>query len=445
MVGIVCAVVGTYVVLRGIAFIGDAIAHAGFPGVVVAYMLGFPLYIGAAIAAVATALSIGFVTRKAGIRQDTAIGVLFAGTFAFGVFLFSGIQGYVADLFSFLFGNVLAIGPEDLVALLLLGGGVLITVAVLWKELLYATFDPLGAAASGIKVERLEYLFLALVALTIVVSLQAVGIILVVAMLVTPAATAQLLAVRFTRLMLLAAVIGVVSAVIGLYASYWLDVASGATIVLVQTLLFALALVFGPRGLLGRRAAGRRGGPRRASHDAGREPRDGARRPAPRRRDGPGRAPAHRAAARGRAASSRRATATSRRPSSSTTRSGRGIGRATVFRSLDLFTSLGLVERVDLPGGDHAYVACERRPPPPRDLHRLRPLARRRRRRPGRGARRIGARSGFRVTAHRLEIFGLCAACGGWRPGARSPPRGIPRGPPRARPPSDSPRGRRPG
>jgi manganese/iron transport system permease protein len=254
MVGIVCAVVGTYVVLRGIAFIGDAIAHAGFPGVVVAYIVGFPLYIGAAIAAVATALSIGFVTRKAGIRQDTAIGVLFAGTFAFGVFLFSGIQGYVADLFSFLFGNVLAIGPEDLVALLLLGGGVVITIAILWKELLYATFDPLGAAASGIKVERLEYLFLTLVALTIVVSLQAVGIILVVAMLVTPAATAQLLAVRFTRLMLLAAVIGVVSAVIGLYASYWLDVASGATIVMVQTLMFAIALVVGPRGLLGRRS-----------------------------------------------------------------------------------------------------------------------------------------------------------------------------------------------
>jgi manganese/iron transport system permease protein len=255
MVGIVCAVVGTYVVLRGIAFIGDAIAHAGFPGVVVAFMLGWPLYVGAAIAAVGTALSIGLVTRRAGIRQDTAIGVLFAGTFAFGVFLFSTIQGYVADLFSFLFGNVLAIGPADLVALLLLGGGVIVAVALLWKELLYATFDPLGAAASGIPVERLEYLFLTLVALTIVVSLQAVGIILVVAMLVTPAATAQLLAVRFTRLMLVAGIVGVSSAVVGLYASYWFDVASGATIVLVQTVLFAIALVLGPRGLLGRRSA----------------------------------------------------------------------------------------------------------------------------------------------------------------------------------------------
>jgi ABC-type Mn2+/Zn2+ transport system permease subunit len=193
------------------------------------------------------------VTRRAGIRQDTAIGVLFAGTFALGVFMFSAIDGYVADLFSFLFGNVLAIGTADLVALIVLGGGVIVTVALLWKQLLYATFDPLGAAASGIKVDLLEYVFLALVAITIVVSLQAVGIILVVAMLVTPAATAQLLTVRFTRLMLAAAIVGVTSAVIGLYLSLWFDVASGATIVLVQTGAFLLALVLGPRGPIARR------------------------------------------------------------------------------------------------------------------------------------------------------------------------------------------------
>jgi ABC-type Mn2+/Zn2+ transport system permease subunit len=205
---------------------------------------------------VGTALAIGFVTKRAGIRQDTAIGVLFAGTFAFGVFLFSTIDGYVADLFSFLLGNVLAISAEDLVGLLVLGLLVLLIVALLWKELLYATFDPLGAAASGIRVGRLEYLFLALVALTIVVSLQAVGIILVVAMLVTPAATAQMLTVRFTRLMVVAALIGIASSVLGLYLSYWLDVASGATIVLVQTGMFVIALVFGPRGMLGRRRSG---------------------------------------------------------------------------------------------------------------------------------------------------------------------------------------------
>ncbi len=270
LVGMVCAVVGTYVVLRGVAFIGDAIAHAGFPGIVVAYLLGWPLYVGAMVAAVGTALAIGVVARRAGIRQDTAIGVLFAGMFAFGVFLYSGIHGYGADLFSFLLGNVLAIGLTDLVALTALGVGVMVVVAVLWKELLYATFDPLGAAASGIRVDRLELLFLALVAITIVVSLQAVGIILVVAMLVTPAATAQLLTVRFTRLMLTAAAVGIGSAIAGLYISYWLDVASGATIVLVQSTLFVLALVLGPRGLIARRRGRVSGDP--GDDDRGHEP-----------------------------------------------------------------------------------------------------------------------------------------------------------------------------
>jgi manganese/iron transport system permease protein len=252
-VGVVCAVVGTYVVLRGIAFIGDAIAHAGFPGVVAAYILAVPFYLGAAVAAVGTALAIGFVTRRARIRQDTAIGVLFAGTFALGVFLFSRIEGYVADLFSFLFGNVLAISSQDLLGLALLSAIVVVTVLALWKELLYATFDPLGAGASGFRTEWLEYVFLALVALTIVISIQAVGIILVVAMLVTPAATAQLLTVRFGRMMSVAIAVGTVAAVVGLYASYWLDVASGATIVLVETAMFLLVLALGPRtGLLGR-------------------------------------------------------------------------------------------------------------------------------------------------------------------------------------------------
>ena len=200
VVGTVCAVVGTFVVLRGIAFIGDAVAHASFPGVVAAYLLAIPFYLGAAVAAVATALAIGYVTRRARIRADTAIGVLFAGTFALGVFLYSTIDGYVADLFSFLFGYLLSIDLSDLIALTALGGLVLLIVGVFWKELLYATFDPQGAAASGLRVDTLEYLFLALVALTIVISLQAVGIILVVAMLVTPAAAAQLLTVRFGSL-----------------------------------------------------------------------------------------------------------------------------------------------------------------------------------------------------------------------------------------------------
>jgi manganese/iron transport system permease protein len=248
LVGSVCAVVGTYVVLRGLAFIGDAIGHAAFPGVVVAFMLHAPFYLGAAVAAVGTALAIGFVTHRTWLRADTTIGVLFAGTFALGIFLFSLIKGYVADLFSFLVGNILFISFGDLIGLSILGTLVLVAVAILWKELLYATFDPLGAAASGLPVAMLEYLLLVLIAITIVVSVQAVGIILVVAMLVTPPATAQLLTTRFGWLMALAVAFGISGAIGGLYLSYWLDVASGATIVLIETAIFLLVLAFGPHG-----------------------------------------------------------------------------------------------------------------------------------------------------------------------------------------------------
>jgi manganese/iron transport system permease protein len=244
LAGTVCAVVGSYVVLKGLAFIGDAVAHAAFPGVVVAFMVGGSYVIGGGIAAFLTAISIGWVSRRAHIRADTAIGVVFAGAFALGIFMYSLIEGFVGDLFGFLVGNVLGIGADDLIGLLVLGAIVLGLVALLWKELLYATFDPLGAAASGLPVGPLEYLFLGLVALTIVISLQAVGIILVVAMLVTPAATAQLLTVRFARMVLLATGIGASTAIVGLYLSYWFDVASGATIVLVQTVLFMLTLFF---------------------------------------------------------------------------------------------------------------------------------------------------------------------------------------------------------
>ncbi len=242
-VGLVCAVVGSYMVLRGLAFMGDALSHSAFPGVVAAYLLRGPFYVGAAVAAVGTALAIGWVTRRGNLRGDTAIGVLFAGMFAFGIFLFSLIPNYVGDLFGFLFGEVLGIGTSDLVALSVLAVIVLGTVALLWKELLYSTFDPLGAAASGLPVAALDYLFLALIALTIVISLQAVGIILVVAMLVTPAATGQLVARSFGGLVAVAVLVGIACPVVGLYVSYWVNAASGATIVLVETAVFAIALV----------------------------------------------------------------------------------------------------------------------------------------------------------------------------------------------------------
>ena len=253
MVGIVCAVMGTFVVLKGLAFIGDAVSHATFPGLVIAYIVGAPLYIGGAIAAVATALAIGLVSRRGKLRFDTSVGVLFAGTFAFGVLLFSTIKNYVADLLGYLLGNVLGISLGDLIQLAILGTIVLAIVLLIRKELLFATFDPLGAAASGLPVASLEYLLLALLGVTIVVSIQAVGIIMVVAMLVTPSATAQLLVVRFERMMALAVAIASVSAVTGLYLSFYLNLASGASIVLIETIFFLLALLIGPRtGLLSR-------------------------------------------------------------------------------------------------------------------------------------------------------------------------------------------------
>jgi manganese/iron transport system permease protein len=257
LVGIVCAVMGTFVVLKGLAFIGDAVSHAAFPGLVVAYIIGAPLYIGGAVAAVATALAIGLVTRRSRLRFDTSVGVLFAGTFAFGVMLFSTIKGYVTDLLGYLLGNVLGIGVGDLIQVAILGAIVLGIVLAIRKELLFATFDPLGAAASGLPVARLEYLLLALLGVTIVVSIQAVGIIMVVAMLVTPAATAQLLVIRFGRMMAVGVALAAVSAVLGLYLSFYLNLASGASIVLVETVFFVIALLVGPKtGLLSRAAQG---------------------------------------------------------------------------------------------------------------------------------------------------------------------------------------------
>ena len=238
LVGVACAVIGSFVVLKGMSFIGDAVSHAAFPGIVIAYLLGLPIIVGGAVASIATALGIGILTRTSGLRSDSIIGVLFAGMFALGVALFSSIPNYVGDLFHFLFGDVLGISVSDLVALGVLVLLLLVVVRIFWKELLFATFDPLGAGAAGLPVRRLDDLLLILIAVTIVISLQAVGIVLVVAMITTPAATAQLLARRFGRMIQVAALIGIVSAVAGLYLSYAFDLASGAAIVLVETAIF---------------------------------------------------------------------------------------------------------------------------------------------------------------------------------------------------------------
>jgi manganese/iron transport system permease protein len=244
LVGVACAIVGSFVVLKGMSFIGDAVSHAAFPGIVIAYLVGAPIILGGAIAAIGTALGIGAITRRSGLRSDAIIGVLFAGMFALGVAIFSSIPNYVGDLFHFLFGDVLGISVGDLAALTLLVFGLLLVLRLLWKELLFSTFDPLGAGAAGLPVRRLDDLLLILIAVTIVISLQAVGIVLVVAMITTPAATAQLLVKRFTAMIQVAALIGVSAAVVGLYASYSLDIASGAAIVILETLIFLLALAF---------------------------------------------------------------------------------------------------------------------------------------------------------------------------------------------------------
>lgn len=244
LVGVACAIVGSFVVLKGMSFIGDAVSHAAFPGIVIAYLVGAPIILGGAIAAIGTALGIGAITRRSGLRSDAIIGVLFAGMFALGVAIFSSIPNYVGDLFHLLFGDVLGISVGDLQALTLLVLGLLLVLRLLWKELLFSTFDPLGAGAAGLPVRRLDDLLLILIAVTIVISLQAVGIVLVVAMITTPAATAQLLVKRFTAMIQVAALIGVSAAVVGLYLSYSLDIASGSAIVLLETLIFLLALTF---------------------------------------------------------------------------------------------------------------------------------------------------------------------------------------------------------
>lgn len=243
LVGVACAVVGAFVVLKGMSFVGDAVSHSAFPGVVLAYLLGLPIILGGAVAAIGTALGIGALTRRSGLRADAVIGVLFAGMFALGVALFSSIPNYVGDLFHFLFGDVLGISFADLISLTVLASLLLFIVWALWKELLFATFDPLGAGAAGLPVRRLDDLLLILIAVTIVVSLQAVGIVLVVAMITTPAATAQLLVKRFGQMIALAALIGVTSSIVGLYVSYALDIASGASIVLTETFAFLVALL----------------------------------------------------------------------------------------------------------------------------------------------------------------------------------------------------------
>ncbi len=259
IVGVVCSVLGCFVVLRAMAFLGDALAHAILPGVAIAYLLGANLLAGALIAALVVAVGIGLFSRRGAVKEDTAIGILFAAALALGVVLISTVRSYAVDLTHILFGNVLGVSTGDLWLTGILAAAVLATVFLLYKEFLLASFDPVLAHTLGRRPELLRFVMLILLALTVVVSLQTVGVGLVAAMLVTPAATAYLLTRRLSRMMALAAAIGAASSVAGLYFSYYLNVASGAAVVLTATVVFMVAFVVAPqRGLLARRAAARR-------------------------------------------------------------------------------------------------------------------------------------------------------------------------------------------
>ena len=250
MVGVICAVVGSFIVLRGMAFFGDALSHTILPGVAAGYLLGGgtrePVFWGALITAIVSALTIGAISRKSRIKEDTAIGIIFAGMFALGIAMISTVRSYTVDLTHFLFGDVLGVTPTDLMLIGGFGAIVLLIIGAFYKEFVVISFDPILAVTLRLPSRLLEYLLLILIAVTIVVSLQTVGVALMVAMLVTPAATAFLLTRRLPVMISLAALIGAFSGFVGLYLSYYLNIASGAAVVLVATAIFGVTFLLVP-------------------------------------------------------------------------------------------------------------------------------------------------------------------------------------------------------
>ena len=247
MVGIICPILGSYVILRGMAFLGDALAHIILPGVIMAYMLGWPLVVGALLVGILAAVGIGALSEASAIREDTAIGIIFAGSFALGIAMISTQNNYAVDLSHILFGNILAVSQQDIWLTLALGLFVLTTVFIFYKEFLVLAFDPKLAVVLRLPERFLHYLLSILIAVTIVTSLQTVGVTLVLAMLVTPAATAQLFTRRLPTMMLAAATIGVIANITGLYVSLHLDIAAGPAMVLVATAIFGVAFVLSLR------------------------------------------------------------------------------------------------------------------------------------------------------------------------------------------------------
>ncbi len=258
IMGLVAGYLGTFVVIRGMAFVGDALSHAVFPGLVIAFLVDINLFIGAAAFGIFTALAISSLSLTRRIEEDTAIGVVFAGAFALGVVLISTRTGYTRDLTSFLFGDVLAVTVTDIWLSVIVGGLAFVSAFVLRRVFLLISFDPEMALSMGLPVFWIETLLLLLVTMTIVISLRAVGNVLVLAMFVTPAATARLLVDDMGRMMILSPLLGALAGVGGLYISWHSDLAAGGTIVLTATAMFVVAVLLSPRaGLVAQLLRGR--------------------------------------------------------------------------------------------------------------------------------------------------------------------------------------------
>jgi len=242
----VCGLLSSFLTLKGWALMGDAVSHAVMPGVVVAYAIGVPLSIGAFVFGVGSVALIGFIKHKSRIKEDTVIGLVFTGFFALGIVLISKITSEI-DLMHILYGTPLGIPLSDVKQTIFISFLVVLLLSIFRKDLMLYCFDPRHAKTIGINVSFLHYLLLTCLSLAAVVGLQAVGIVLVVAMLITPGATAYLLTDKFDELSIIAVLSSIISSLIGIYLSYWLDIAPGGSIVLVQTFIFLFAFLFAPR------------------------------------------------------------------------------------------------------------------------------------------------------------------------------------------------------
>ena len=246
MVGIICGVIGSFIVLRGMALMGDAISHAILPGVAISYMLGINYFYGAVVSGVLTAIGIGVINQNSRVKNDSSIGLVFSAAFALGIILIT-LAKSATDLTQILFGNVLSVRTSDMWLTLIVGGIVLLTVLFFYKELLISSFDETMAMAYGLKTGLIHYGIMVLLTLVTVASLQTVGVILVVSMLITPASTAYLLTNRLSTMIMLAAFFGAVSSVIGLYVSFIYNLPSGPVIALATTAIFVVAFLFSPK------------------------------------------------------------------------------------------------------------------------------------------------------------------------------------------------------